>query len=176
MTKLSLDSEPPPKFEGKKEANRKKNGTLHQIILSLKGEKGKNKFISNEKKGEKKIKSNLRECKLDEDYPRIEDSLEERINFTSKSPIEFTSTLDKDIKDIRREFDYFQRKNVTYDFSHNYSFTITQTFIKDDVKKENYYSQSKEQEEKETLYTLHSFEEEENIEDNTIKWNAGAYN
>lgn len=168
MKKLSLDAEPPPKFRGEKEVNKKKEKTLSHILISIKNEKNENKVLITAKTIEKKSKVKSENYVLNLDYIKNEEPLEEKISSTS-STIEFSTTLERNTKNIQ-DFNYFNKKvdttlsekqsQIFYEtFNSNYFSTTTQTFAKEEGKKENKNYESKEPEEKMT-YPMYTFDEE----------------
>lgn len=167
MEKLSLDAEPPSKFRGEKEVNKKKNGNLHQLILSLKGEKNRNRNINSRKNLEKQVRLNWQDYVFDIDYLKNNNSLVEETLTSRTNVVIFTSALDRNKNQVISQFNYSQNRNNTgirerklltsYEINSPYSFTPQ---IKEEEKKEDLSTQSKEQETKEASYILHNFEEE----------------
>lgn len=186
MIQVSLDSEPPPDCRGKKEV-KKKNKNLPQLVFSLKNKNNSNSLKeSNPKKLENKIKNNSLNISSKEDYSNLEKySSEEDTNF-SQNRIQFlnTNSSNEDLNEINLNYLRIHKENSTessknsdfYFKNSEYNFVFSQTFIKDDNKEKKYYLESKEKQEKEPIYNLSSFEEEKITEENTIKWNATAYN
>lgn len=161
MTKLSLDAEPPSKFEGKKEVNRKKNGTIPQLIIFLRTNKNKTGVIKNL---EKKVIANGQKNIINTDYLKNEEIYTENNSTLTNNSIEFTNTnssramlnsyyiqKEKNTEFTRKDFSKF------YDMNFSYSF-IPQ--IKEENKKEDLSAQSKEQETKEIQYAIYNFDEE----------------
>jgi hypothetical protein len=166
MTTLSLDSEPPSKFEGKKEVSRKKNRDIPQLVFLLKNEKIKSKANSSVKNLEKKVILEKQKSNINLDYIKNDEyAFEENLTKTNES-LEFTSMSRTPIQDIP-EFSYgqsirnieFKEKNtpIFYDMTSSYSF-IPQK--KEESKKEELSELPREQEIKEIQYTLYNFEEE----------------
>jgi hypothetical protein len=160
MTKLSLDAEPPSKFDGKKEVNRKKNGTIPQLIIFLRT--NKNNITKNL---EKKVIADGKNNIINFDYTKNETTYSEE-NLTSTNKIEFVNTnlsinqamLNSHYMQKENNFD-FTRKDISklYNMNSSYSFI---PHIKEENKKEDLSVQSKEQESKEIQYPLYNFDEE----------------
>jgi len=165
MTKLSLDAEPPSKFEGKKETNKKRNENIPRLIVFLRTEKNKNKTSNPERNLERKLISDKPKNIFDVDYLKSEGNyIEESLTLTNSS-IEFTNsntTSNSNVLNsnyIRKENNIDStRKDLSrfYDMNFSYSF-IPETKEKD--KRED-LSYSREQETKETIYATYNLDED----------------
>lgn len=186
MIQVSLDDEPPPVFRGKKEV-KKKTKNLPQLAFSFKNEINKNYLKnSNNKKLEDKIKNNPSNTSSTEDYSSLEKFFSENNINSSNDKIEFfkKNISDKNLSSeslnylkIKQENIQENPENSNFYFKNiEYNFIFSQTFIKDNNKEKKDYFESEEKQEKEPSYTLFSFEEKKTTEENTIKWNATAYN
>ena len=110
MTKLSLDAEPPSKFEGKKEV-KKKNGTNYPLIVLLKNDRSKTKIISSAKNLEKKVIDERQKKIINIDYLKNEGyAIEESFTVTNES-IGFTKTSNTHSNQIIPDFHYGQKIN-----------------------------------------------------------------
>jgi hypothetical protein len=188
MKQLSLDEEPPPIFRGEKEVNKRKNKNLPQLIFSIRSERIRNKSQVNSKNLEKQIKNNQADYSSNENYSSLEKSFSESENNLTPTlkNLEFEKSLSSTHEANEIIFDYLQKQEMKsttskkiesfYAVDSTYSFESHQTFIKDNIKKENYYSESKEKEEKDVVYALHPLDEENDNQENTIRWNAMSYN
>lgn len=168
MIKLSLDNEPPSKFEGKKEVSKKKSEPLHQLIFSLRNRKNKIKFTNSRKNLEEQIKSDWAKYIFDTEYFKTSENYLGSNSTPTVNVVEFTNILDTNQNQIMPDFHYGQKKSNTdfaekkvsgfYEMSSSYSFTPQ---IKEENKRVDSYDQPKEQESEEIpLYTLYNFEEQ----------------
>lgn len=186
MIQVSLDSEPPPNFRGKKEV-KKKSKNLPQLVFSLKNKNNSNSLKDlHNKKLEDKIKNSSSNVSSTEDYSALERySSEENTDFSQKNTKFSNLNHGKGDSDkIILDYPKVHESNLTensenlnfYFKSSEYNFIFSQTFIKDNNKEKKDYSESIEKQEKEQTYTLFSFDDEKTTEENTIKWNVTAYN
>ncbi len=186
MIQVSLDSEPPPAFRGKKEV-KKKSKTLPQLVFSIKNKNNSNSLNdSNNKKLEDKIKNNPGSSSHLENYSSLEKSFSEENTTRSQKSIIFSGinhsnedldSINLNYLKIHEENSAENPRNLDFYFKNSeYNFIFSQTFIKDDNKEKKDYWESKEKQEKEATYALSSFDEEKTTEEITIKWNATAYN
>lgn len=186
MIQLSLDDEPPSIFRGKKEV-KKKSKNLHQLFFCFKNESCKiNLKELNNKKLEAKIKDPSSNSLSSKNYSALEkSSSEEKISFSGEN-IKFSKINNSKGNLYSNEINYLkineknsQEKTENSNFYFNnteYNFIFLQTFIKDNNKEKNYYSESREKQEKEQDYESFSFEDEKTTEENTLIWNAKTYN
>jgi len=186
MIQVSLDSEPPPNIRGKKEV-KKRSKNLPQLVFSLKNKDNSNSLRdANNKKLEDKIKNNSSNNSSTEDYSALERySSEENTDFFQKNTqLSNLNHSNADSDKIIIKYPRVHETNLTensenlnfYFKNSEYNFIFSQTFIKDNNKEKKDYSESIEKQEKEQTYTLFSFDDEKTTEENTIKWNATAYN
>lgn len=186
MIQVSLDDEPPPVFRGKKEV-KKKGKTLPQLVFSLKNKSNGNSLReSNNKKLEDKIKNNSKDVSSPNDYSALEKtSSKENVNLTQDSIKFSVQNNTKENSDIifieylkinRENGDENEENTIFYTKNTEYNFIFSQTFIKYNNKKENNYSESKEQEKKDVIYNLRPFEEDKQSEERVIEWNVMGYN
>lgn len=186
MIQVSLDSEPPPAFRGKKEV-KKKSKNLPQLVFSFKNEhNGNNVGQQNNKKLEDKIKNNPTNIISAEKYSTLEKSSSEENTSSSQKNIKFSkaSFNEEDLDSstlnylrINEESFRENQENLYFQFeSSEYKFRLSQTFIKGDDKEKKDYLESREKQEKEPFFILFSFEENKVEEERVIKWNATAYN
>jgi hypothetical protein len=160
MIHLSLDAEPPPKFNGKKEVNKRKNGTLSKVVKNL-----EKQLILNRKENDFEIGYLINERNFSEDNLTL-----------TKKTIEFTNANISSNRFILNSY-YKQKQNTLditrKDFPKFYNVTTSYSFmpqIKQEDKKEDSSqstTQSKEQETKEIspiIYNLYNFEEEKKQE------------
>jgi hypothetical protein len=170
MKNPSLDAEPPSRFEGKKEVNKKKNQLL---IVLLKNEKSK-RGGSSVRNLERDIKEERQKYSLNTTYLNSkEESYKDNQTFTRKT-FEFTSTLNINKNQIDTSFDYVQKSNSLefpekkfqgfYGIISSYSFIPK---IKEEKREEEMQNQSKEHESEESFYLLYKLDEETEGE-NTI--------
>jgi hypothetical protein len=165
MENSALDIEPPSKFGGKKEVNKKKNGNNYPLIILLKNDRGKNKIIASARNLEKKVIYERQKNIIDCDYLKNDEyAVEENLTLTNKS-VEFTKTSGSHFSQIIPDFHYEQKINNT-DFtekkpSNFYSMNSQYSFIppiKEENKKEDLPAQIKE-ESKEIQYAIYNFDE-----------------
>jgi hypothetical protein len=129
MTKLSLDAEPPSKFEGKKEVKRK-SGTLPQLIIFLKSDKSKYKQKNNSRNLEKEVVYDWQKNNLSLDYIKKEENyIEGSLNLTSntisfsKPNTTFTqSSIESNYRQSEKNIDSTRKDfSVAYEVSPYYS-------------------------------------------------------
>jgi hypothetical protein len=166
MKNLSLDAEPPSKFDGKKEVKRKKNETLPHLVILLGNEKIRNKTNNSTKNLENEIKKNFQKYFFNSDYLKKEGGSIEGNLTSTKNIIEFTNTntafnqtiLDSHYAEKVNNVGFKERKSSNfYEMNTFYSFTPK---IREEDKKEDLSTLPKEQESKEISYTLYNFDEE----------------
>jgi len=167
MIKLSLDDEPPSKFEGKKEVNKKKSEPLHQLIFSLRNRKNKIKFTSSRKNLEEQIKSDLAKYIFDAEYFKTSENYPESNSTPTVNVIEFANVLATNQNQIIPDFNYGEKKSDTgfseKKFSNFYEIKSSYYFapeIRRENKKEDSYEPQKEEESEEIPYMVYAFEEE----------------
>jgi hypothetical protein len=176
MINLSLDDEPPSKFEGKKEVNKKKSEPLHQLIFSLRNRKNKIKFTSSRKNLEEQIKSDLAKYIFDAEYLKTSENYPESNSTPTVNVIEFTNVLTTNQNQIIPDFNYGEKKSSTEfsekKFSNFYEMKSSYYFAPETIrenKKEDSYEQPKEEDSEEIPYMVYAFEEEGEQESLNLK-------
>lgn len=183
MKQSSLDLEPPPRILREKETSKKKDKTLNQLIISLKNKASSNNLKNkNLEKLEDKIKTNNKNISSTGEYSSLENYFSEKNIDSSQKEIKFLKRSSSN-GDLNKENITYVKNNEEnkenssfYLKNTEYKFISSQTFIKYDNKKENNYSESKEQEKKEIIYNLRPFEEDKQSEEIVIEWNVKVYN
>lgn len=163
MKNSGLDSEPPSKFEGKKEV-KKKNGTLPQLIVSLRNEKNNNRSANIAKNLEKEVISNWERNIFDIGYLKNEEGYVEN-NFTLTNNVILFAKPNITSNRAILESHYSQRlNNINFTENNSQKFYERNPYYSiqksKEEKKDNFSIQSKEQIEKETFYLMYGPDED----------------
>ncbi|MGY4884150.1 MAG: hypothetical protein ACP5NZ_01070 [Nanobdellota archaeon] len=188
MTRLSLETEPPPIFRGQKGIN-KKGKNLPQVIFSIRNEKNIDKSNQSRKTIEKNLKNSSIKESSNGDYSSMEITILDAGNTSFSNSVHFSKSSISDSNLISDKFDYLHlkeninsNKNNTgfYTLNSGYSFGIQNSSFEYEAKEERRYHESKENEEKERPYVIGVLEEEkkpvDEIRDRAIKWDPKDYN